>query len=92
MEKRKRGKINFEADKAKSCNLNDTCLIALADGFTKIEILSLIWSHKVSSVGLHYLFEKCKSFKSLHLMGCSIGDQSLAVIGKFCKDLEDFKL
>lgn len=56
-----------EADNTESCSLTDAGLTALADGFPRIENLSLIWCPNVSSFGLHSLAQKCTSLKSLDL-------------------------
>lgn len=56
-----------EAENAESCSLTDAGLIALANGFPRIENLSLIWCPNVSSFGLSSLAHKCTSLKSLDL-------------------------
>lgn len=60
-------KTHSEAENAESCSLTDVGLTALANGFPKIENLSLIWCPNVSSVGLRSLAQKCTSLRSLDL-------------------------
>lgn len=83
MQKRKRGrnksspssskrkdltdKTLSEADNTESSSLTDAGLTALANGFPRIEKLSLIWCPNVSSFGLLSLAQKCTSLKSLDL-------------------------
>lgn len=47
--------------------LSDSGLNALADGFSKLEKLSLIWCSNISSLGLMSLAQKCLHLKSLDL-------------------------
>lgn len=47
--------------------LSDDGLTALAEGFLKLEKLSLIWCSNVTSVGLMALAQKCRYLKSLDL-------------------------
>lgn len=61
------GNKHSGAENVESCSLTDAGLTALADGFPKVENLSLIWCPNVSSVGLCSLAEKCISLKSLDL-------------------------
>lgn len=85
-------KTHSGAENVESSSLTDTGLTALANGFPRIENLSLIWCPNVSSVGLCSLAQKCTSLKSLDLQGCYVGDQGLAAVGKFCKQLEELNL
>ncbi|KAG2263326.1 hypothetical protein Bca52824_070405 [Brassica carinata] len=93
---RKRQKVSNKTrsggENAESCSLTDAGLIALADGFPRIENLSLIWCPNVSSFGLRCLAQKCTSLRSLDLQGCFVGDQGLAAVGEFCKQLEELNL
>ncbi|KAE8667966.1 F-box/LRR-repeat protein 4 [Hibiscus syriacus] len=72
--------------------LTDASLTTVADGFSKLEKLSLIWCSNITSSGIMSLARKCKFLKSLDLQGCYVGDQGLAVIGQCCKQLEDLNL
>lgn len=47
--------------------LSDFGLVAIGDGFTKLESLSLYWCLNVTYVGLIYIVAKCKFFKCLDL-------------------------
>ncbi|MBA0616472.1 hypothetical protein Godav_016516 [Gossypium davidsonii] len=92
-------KIHFAGErnepKEEECEpfcLTDSGLTAVADGFTKLEKLSLIWCSNVTSFGVMSLAQKCSLLKSLDLQGCYVGDQGLAVVGQCCKQLEDLNL
>lgn len=50
-----------------SYSLSDAGLIALGEGFPKLEKLSLIWCSNVSSAGLISLAKKCAFLRSLDL-------------------------
>lgn len=60
-------KTRYGAENAETCSLTDAGLIALADGFPRIEDLSLIWCPNVSSFGLRSLAQRCTSLRSLDL-------------------------
>ena len=47
--------------------LSDAGLAALAEGFSKLEKLSLIWCSNITSLGLMSLAQKCTYLKSLDL-------------------------
>ncbi|PPD95141.1 hypothetical protein GOBAR_DD07830 [Gossypium barbadense] len=92
-------KIHFAGErnepKEEECEpfcLTDSGLTAVADGFAKLEKLSLIWCSNVTSFGVMSLAQKCSLLKSLDLQGCYVGDQGLAVVGQCCKQLEDLNL
>ncbi|XP_062114823.1 F-box/LRR-repeat protein 4-like [Humulus lupulus] len=67
-------------------------LIALGEGFPKLEKLSLIWCSNVSSYGLIALAKKCSFLTALDLLGCYVGDHGLAAVGQSCKQLGDLNL
>lgn len=48
-------------------SLTDAGLAELANGFPRIEKLSLVWCPNVSSVGLRSLAQRCTSLRSLDL-------------------------
>lgn len=48
-------------------SLSDDGLIAIGEGFPKLERLSLIWCSSVSSEGLLGISENCRYLKSLDL-------------------------
>ncbi|XP_062086288.1 F-box/LRR-repeat protein 4-like [Humulus lupulus] len=75
-----------------SCSLSDAGLIAIGEGFPKLEKLSLIWCSNVSSSGLIALAKKCSFFTALDLQGCYVGDHGLAAVGQSCKQLGDLNL
>ena len=56
-----------EENEFDSLCLSDNGLVALADGFPKLEKLKLIWCSNVTSFGLSSLASKCASLKSLDL-------------------------
>ncbi|KAK6254626.1 hypothetical protein SCA6_015931 [Theobroma cacao] len=85
-------KSGSEEEVCESFCLTDAGLTAVADGFSKLEKLSLIWCSNVTSLGIMSLAQKCYFLKSLDLQGCYVGDQGLAVVGKCCKQLEDLNL
>ncbi|XP_022760432.1 F-box/LRR-repeat protein 4 isoform X3 [Durio zibethinus] len=85
-------KSGSEEEDCESFCLTDAGLTAVADGFSKLEKLSLIWCSNVTSLGIMSLAQKCSFLKSLDLQGCYVGDQGLAVVGKCCKQLEDLNL
>ncbi|KAK9009418.1 hypothetical protein V6N11_035952 [Hibiscus sabdariffa] len=79
-------------EESESLSLTDAGLTAVADGFSKLEKLSLIWCSNFTSFGIMSLGRKCTFLKSLDLQGCYVGDQGLAVVGQCCKQLEDLNL
>lgn len=81
-----------EDNETESYCLSDAGLAAVAAGFTKLEKLSLIWCSNVTHVGLRSIAEKCILLRSLDLQGCYVGDQGLAAVGEFSKQLEDLNL
>ncbi|KAM5569204.1 hypothetical protein ABKV19_016623 [Rosa sericea] len=81
-----------EDDGIETNSLSDAGMVALGEGFPKLEKLSLIWCSNVSSVGLTSLADKCRLLKSLDLQGCYVGDQGVAAVGQCCKQLEDLNL
>ncbi|KAM0046441.1 putative leucine-rich repeat domain superfamily [Helianthus debilis subsp. tardiflorus] len=85
-------RLNFVAEEFESCSLSDTGLAAVADGFTKLEKLTLIWCSNATSAGLTFVAQKCRFLKSLDLQGCYVGDQGLGAIGESCKQLEALNL
>lgn len=56
-----------EEGQVESYCLSDAGLTALAEGFSKLEKLSLIWCSNISSTGLMSLAHKCIYLKSLDL-------------------------
>ncbi|XVF28473.1 hypothetical protein REPUB_Repub15cG0032400 [Reevesia pubescens] len=81
-----------EDEDCESFCLTDAGLTAVADGFSRLEKLSLIWCSNVTNLGIMSLAQKCAFLKSLDLQGCYVGDQGLAVVGQCCKQLEDLNL
>lgn len=58
---------HFVAEKFESYCLSDAGLAAVADGFAKLEKLTLIWCSNATSAGLRFVAQKCASLKSLDL-------------------------
>ncbi|KAF5797869.1 putative leucine-rich repeat domain superfamily [Helianthus annuus] len=85
-------RLNFVAEEFESCSLSDAGLAAVADGFTKLEKLTLIWCSNATSAGLTFVAQKCRFLKSVDLQGCYVGDQGLGAIGESCKQLEALNL
>ncbi|PWA34447.1 hypothetical protein CTI12_AA610940 [Artemisia annua] len=55
------------ASESDSCCISDAGLTAVADGFGKLEKLSLIWCSNARSAGHRSVAEKCRFLKSLDL-------------------------
>ncbi|XVE65718.1 hypothetical protein DITRI_Ditri08aG0022000 [Diplodiscus trichospermus] len=85
-------KSEYGEEEFESFCLTDAGLTAVANGFSKLEKLSLIWCPNVTSLGIMSLAQRCSYLKSLDLQGSYVGDQGLAVVGKCCKLLADVNL
>ena len=59
--------IDKSDDDVDPFSLSDDGLAAVADCFSKLEKLSLIWCSNATNAGLKYLAEKCTLLKSLDL-------------------------
>lgn len=55
------------ASESDSYCISDAGLTAVADGFSNLEKLSLIWCSNATSAGLRSVAEKCRFLKSLDL-------------------------
>ncbi|XP_076957773.1 uncharacterized protein LOC143633334 [Bidens hawaiensis] len=85
-------RLHLMADRYEPYCLLDAGLAAVADGFTKLQKLTLIWCSNATNAGLTFVAQKCTSLKCLDLQGCYVGDQGLRAIGKYCKQLEVLNL
>ncbi|XP_022858089.1 F-box/LRR-repeat protein 4-like [Olea europaea var. sylvestris] len=86
------GESVSEENGMRKCCFPDSVLAAVRDGFTKLEILRLMWFPDAIHVGLISIAEKCKLLVSLQLEECHLDDEALAAIGKYCSRLEDINL
>ena len=69
----------YREEYCESFCLTDSGLTAVADVFSKLEKLSLIWCSNVTSLGIMSLAQKCSFLKSLdlqviHRIRAEIGD------------------
>ncbi|KAJ9537248.1 hypothetical protein OSB04_029981 [Centaurea solstitialis] len=72
--------------------ISDVGLRCIAEGFSKLEKLTLLWCSLTTNKGLESIATKCAFIKSLDLQGCYFGDEGLEVIGKSCKILQELNL